>query len=137
MARLIAPLALALVLLLAACAGQATPAAPAAPAATQDDVAREFVTALGSWEETTLRRIALPGDATEMRLTSQKGQWNVWEETRIGQQQSVEISESTVDGDRASVVVRSLHEKGESGVRLSMVLMDGAWRVEAWDSYRQ
>lgn len=136
MARLITPIALALVLVLAACSGQATPAAPAAPAATPDAVAREFVTALGTWEETTLRRIALPGDATDMRLSSQKGQWNIWTETRIGPQQRVEITESTVDGDRASLVVRSVHEQGESGVRLSLVQMDGAWRVEAWDSYR-
>lgn len=139
MARLIAPLALALVLVLTACGGQATPVAPAAAAAlatTPDDVAREFVMALGSWEEPALRRIALPGADTDMRLSSQKGQWNIWIETRIGPQESVEITESTVDGDRASLVVRSVHEKGESGVRLSMVQVDGAWRVEAWDSYR-
>lgn len=132
MTRLIAPFILALVLL-AACGGQAT---PAAPAATPDDVAREFVTALGSWEETTLRRIAIAGMTTDVRLSSQRGEWRSWTEDRLGPQTSLEITESTVDGDRAELVVRSLHEKGESGVRLSMVQMDGVWRVEAWHSYR-
>jgi len=32
--------------------------------------------------------------------------------------------------------VRSLHTKGESGVRLAMQQIDGEWKVEAWDSYR-
>jgi len=131
MARHIALIAL-FVLLLAGCAGQSTPAAAASP----DAVARAFVTALGTWQEPTLRRIALEGTGTEMRLASQRGQWRGWTEDRLGPQTSVEISESTVEGDRASLVVRSLHTKGESGVRLAMQQIDGDWKVEAWDSYR-
>lgn len=143
MARLTtAFVATTLVLLLAACANQATPAAPAvtvAPAATTatpDEVALEFVTALGSWKETTLRRIAIPGDATELRLASSKSQWNRWTQDRIGPQTGVEVVELTVDGDRATVLMRSQHERDTTEATLSMVRMDGTWRVEAWDSYR-
>lgn len=130
MTRLITPFALALVLLLAACA------APAAPAATPDDVAREFVTALGSWDEPTVRRLYIPNAVTEIMIASEGSQWRGWAKYPLGPQTSVEITESTVDENRATVVVRSLHEEGESGVRLSMMQVDGAWMVEAWKSYR-
>ena len=129
MHRLLALLAL---LALAGCAAPAP-----APVATPDDVAREFVTALGSWDEPTIRRLVIPNATTEIVLASQEGQWNVWTETRIGPQTSVEVTESTVEENRATVIVRSLHEKGESGVRLSMMQVDGAWMVEAWKSYRE
>jgi hypothetical protein len=134
MARLIALIALALVLL-AGCAGQATPA-PAAPAATPDDVARDFVTALGSWQEATVRQLIASGSASETQLSAERGQWLGWATAPLGKQTGVEVTESTVDGSRASLVVRSVHEHGESGVRLSMVLVDAAWRVESWHSYR-
>ena len=130
MARLITPLALALVLLLAACA------APAAPAATPDEVAREFVTALGSWDEPTVRRLYIPNAVTEIMIASEGDQWRGWAKYPLGPQTSVEITESTIDENRATVIVRSLHEEGESGVRLSMMQVDGAWMVEAWKSYR-
>lgn len=130
MARLLTPLILALVLLLAACA------APAAPAATPDEVAREFVTALGSWDEPTVRRLYIPSPVTEIMIASEGDQWRGWAKYPLGPQTSVEITESTVDENRATVVVRSLHEEGESGVRLSMMQVDGAWMVEAWKSYR-
>lgn len=127
-------LALCFLFVLTGCTGnQATPA-PAAQA-SPDEIAREFVTALGSWDEPTLRRIAVGGDATEMRLSSQGSQWRGWTRVRLGAQTGMEITESTVEADRASLIVRSLHEKGEAGVRLSMVQMDGAWKVEAWHSY--
>lgn len=132
MARFITPLALALVLLLAACAGQAT---PAAPVATQDDVAREFVTALGSWDEPTVRRLIIPNGTTEIMIASEGNDWRGWAKYPLGPQTSVEITESTVEENRATVVVRSLHQEGESGVRLSMLNVDGAWKVESWHSY--
>ena len=130
MALLIPPFALPLVLLLAACA------APAAPAATPDEVAREFVTALGSWDEPTVRRLYIPNAVTEIMIASEGDQWRGWAKYPLGPQTSVEITESTIDENRATVIVRSLHEEGESGVRLSMMQVDGAWMVEAWKSYR-
>jgi ABC-type Fe3+-hydroxamate transport system substrate-binding protein len=135
MLRPIALLAFCFLFALVGCASNQAAPAPAAQA-TPDEIARQFVAALGSWDEPTLRRIAVGGDATEMRLSSQGGQWRGWTSDRLGAQTDVEITESTVEEDRAALVVRSLHEKGEAGVRLSMVQMDGTWRVEAWDSYR-
>lgn len=132
MARFITPFTLALVLLLAACAGQEQ---HAAPVATLDDVAREFVTALGSWDEPTVRRLIIPNATTEIMIASEGNDWRGWARYPLGPQTSVEITESTVEENRATVVVRSLHEKGESGVRLSMLQVDGAWRVESWHSY--
>lgn len=131
MYRQLALLTLVLMLFLAGCA------TTAAPTTTPDDVAREFVTALGVWDEPTIRRLSIPNATTEIVLASQEGQWNTWTQDRLGPQTSVEVAESTVDENRATIVVRSLHEKGESGVRLSMMQMDGAWMVETWKSYRE
>lgn len=130
MHRQLALLTLIALLALAACA------APAAPAATPDEVAREFVTALGSWDEPTVRRLYIPNAVTEIMIASEGDQWRGWAKYPLGPQTSVEITESTVDENRATVVVRSLHEEGESGVRLSLMQVDGAWMVEAWKSYR-
>jgi type IV pilus biogenesis protein CpaD/CtpE len=132
MTRLFTTLALALVLLLAAC-GQAT---PATSTATPDDVAREFVTALGSWDELTLRRLAIPnGLLTESMIESSRGTWPEWVNGSMGPQTGVEIAESTADATRAIIVVRSLHAQGESRVRLVLLKVDGVWKVETWNSY--
>jgi hypothetical protein len=129
---------MALVLMLTACgSGAASAPTPTKAPASAEDVAREFVTALGAWNELALRRIAVPGMVTDISLASDANSWQVWTppDGTLGPQTSVEVTKTTVDGDRAEVVVRSLHVKGESGVRLILVQMDGVWRVETWKSY--
>jgi hypothetical protein len=128
MTRLFTTLALALVLLLAACGHSSV--------ATPDDVAREFVTALGSWDELTLRRLAVPnGLLTESMIESSRGTWHERVNGPLGPQTGVEIAESTADATRAIIVVRSLHAHGESRVRLVLLKVDGVWKVETWNSY--
>jgi hypothetical protein len=132
MARYLLHTSLALVLLLTGCAGRA---APAPAAATSNDVAISFVTALGTWDEPTLRRIAIEDANLPLRLESSRSEWQGWTRSRLGPQQRVEVTESTSDADVANVVVRSYHTKGESGVKLSLRRVDGNWKVESWHSY--
>ncbi|NNJ12205.1 hypothetical protein EKD04_017890 [Chloroflexales bacterium ZM16-3] len=124
---------LVFVALVSGCAGAATPA-PAA--ATPDAVAISFVTALGAWDEPTLRRIAITDANLPIRLETSRSEWRGWTNGVLGPQQRVEVTESTVREDLATLVVRSIHASGESGVRLSLRRVAGDWRVEAWHSYR-
>lgn len=133
-----APLSLLLLLLLlalAGCAGQATPDS-AAVSESPEDVARTFVTALGTWDEPTLRRIAIAGTETELRLSSQRGQWARWTKYDLEPQEGVEVVSSSVDGDQASLELHSTHPRGVALVRVSLQRIDGIWRVTAWDSSR-
>jgi hypothetical protein len=131
-------IALLAVLVLAGCGGTTPPPTPTMAPASADAVARAFVTALGAWNELALRRITLPGAVTDISLASAANSWQVWTppDGTLGPQTSVEVTKTTVDGDRAEVVVRSLHVTGEAGVRVILVQMDGVWRVETWHSYR-
>jgi len=116
---------------LAAGAGQPRPAEP------PEAVARAFVTALGGWDEPTLRRLLIPTATTEILLAAEGSAWRGWVRDPLGPQTSVEITDVIVAPPRATVVARSRHQAGEAGVRLALVQAeDGAWRVESWHSYR-